>query len=137
MKGSFFIKLYLAALVVFLGLDSIWLVVVAQSFYQEQVGFLLAKEPNLAAATLFYGLFVFGLLYFVVLPALKVKKIELKKVVGAGGLFGLITYATYDLTNLATVAGWPVEVTVIDLMWGTFLAATVATASFLIGRKIQ
>lgn len=137
MKLGYLVKLYLASFSVFLAIDMIWLTTVAPSFYQAQIGFLLAENPNVAAAGLFYALFVVGLLYFVVLPALKVKKIALSKVALAGGFFGLVTYATYDLTNYATIANWPLILVIVDMIWGTVLSASVATLSFIIGRRLS
>lgn len=136
MKLTYLLKLYLASLAVFLAIDMIWLTTVAPSFYQDQIGFLLSENPNVLAAGLFYLLFVVGLLYFVVLPALKAKKIAVLKIAMAGGFFGLVTYATYDLTNYATIADWPLLLVVVDMIWGTVLSASVATLSFLIGRRL-
>lgn len=137
MRLSYLLKLYLVSFAVFLGIDMIWLTTVAPSFYQEQIGFLLAENPNVAAAGIFYALFVVGLLYFVVLPSLKVKKIALSQVALAGGFFGFVTYATYDLTNYATIADWPLLLVIVDMIWGTILSASVATVSFLIGRRLS
>ncbi|MCE7860000.1 MAG: DUF2177 family protein, partial [Chloroflexi bacterium CFX2] len=112
-------KLYLITLLAFLAIDSIWLGLVAPSFYQSQIGYILAENPNFLAAGLFYLLFVLGMVVFVVEPG--VREGTLIKAVRRGALFGLVTYATYDLTNLATLEGWPVLVTVVDLAWGTIL----------------
>ncbi len=112
-----FVKHYLVALLAFLVLDGIWLGVVASGFYKSQLGFLLADSPKWAAAVVFYLLFVFGLVVLVIAPG--VREGSLGRAVARGGLFGLVTYAAYDLTNLATVKDWPVVVTVVDLVWGT------------------
>lgn len=137
MDRTFVLKLYVATLVVFLAIDFVWLTVVAQTFYQEQIGFLLTKNPNVFAAVLFYALFVIGLLYFVVLPALKSKTITRAHVSMAGGFFGLVTYATYDLTNYATIANWPLVLVVVDMVWGTVLAASVTAISFILGKRFS
>jgi uncharacterized membrane protein len=129
-----FIKLYLIALPVFFVIDSIWLTLVAKNFYAKQIGFLMSKTPNLLAAFVFYLVFIAGLVVFVITPALD-KKIWLNMLL-TGALFGLVTYATYDLTNLATVKDWPVIVTVIDLIWGMFVSASVALITYLIAVKI-
>jgi uncharacterized membrane protein len=129
-------KLYLASLIVFLGIDFIWLTFVATKFYSEQIGFLLAEQPNIIAALIFYLIFVAGLLYFVVVPSLKMKKSSLPTVVFAGALFGLVTYATYDLTNLATIRDWPLLLVFVDLAWGVVISALVSAASYLIGKRL-
>lgn len=126
--------LYFINLVVFLGIDAIWLTVVAKKFYAKQLGYLMTQKPNLTAAGIFYLLFVFGLLVFVILPGLKEN--HLIKTTIYAGLFGLISYATYDLTNLATIKNWPLIVTIVDMIWGTTLAVAVSAITFLIAKKI-
>ncbi len=128
-----FVKLYLVALVAFLGIDLVWLTVVAQTFYQKQIGHLMAPKPNLLAAGIFYLIFIAGLVAFVITPALEKK--SLMHAVLMGAFFGLVTYATYDLTNLATLKNWPILVTVIDLLWGMTLSASIATITYLIADK--
>jgi uncharacterized membrane protein len=127
------LKLYFSTLFIFLGIDSIWLGLVAPKFYQAQIGHLMAEIVNLPAAGVFYLLFVGALVYFVVEPA--VGSGEMRNVVLRGALFGLVTYATYDLTNLATLRDWPMLVTVIDLIWGTALTAMTSVVSVWVGRK--
>jgi uncharacterized membrane protein len=100
------LKHYFITLICFLILDAIWLGLIAQSFYQAQIGFLLAKNPNWLAAGAFYLLYVAGLVYFVVGPALRAG-IAPGRAALRGAFFGLVAYATYDLTNLATVDRWP------------------------------
>ena len=128
------IKLYFLALVIFLGIDALWLGLVAPGFYRSQIGHLMAETPNLFAAGIFYLLFVGALVYFVIEPALRLGSTRDAWVRGA--LFGLVTYATYDLTNLATLRDWPLFVTIVDLAWGTILTAGTAAASVWAGRKI-
>ena len=127
------IKLYLTALPVFLAIDMVWLGLVARTFYKNQLGFLMKSEVNWPAAIIFYLLFIVGLVVFVINPALE-KNSWLQAVI-LGGLFGLIAYATYDLTNLATLKNWPLLVTAVDLLWGTILAAGVSLITFLIAKK--
>ncbi len=127
------LKLYIITLIAFLGIDSLWLGLVAPSFYQSQIGYIMAENPNLIAAGLFYLLFVFGMVVFVVEPG--VREGKLPRAVLCGALFGLVTYATYDLTNLATLEGWPVLVTVVDLAWGTILSAAVTLVSVWAGKR--
>ena len=136
MNFLFYTKLYLASLIVFLGVDFFWLSFVATTFYKDQIGFLLSTQPNIAAAGIFYAIYVVGLLYFVVLPALKVKKSHAGIVGFAGAFFGFVAYATYELTNFATVANWPFELVIVDMIWGTVLTAVTAWAGFVIGRKL-
>lgn len=126
-------KLYFITLIAFLAIDSLWLGLVAPSFYQSQIGFIMAESPNLIAAGLFYLLFIFGMVVFIVEPG--VREGTLMKAVARGALFGLVTYATYDLTNLATLEGWPILVTIVDLAWGTFLSAAVTLVSVWVGKR--
>ena len=129
-----FIKLYLIALSVFLAIDMVWLVFIAKNFYAKQIGFLMAKNPNLVAAFIFYLIFIAGLIVFVINPALD-KKLWTQALL-MGAFFGLVTYATYDLTNLATVKNWPLIITIVDLIWGTVLSATVSVVTYFIAQKL-
>lgn len=129
-----FFKLYLIALPVFLGIDMIWLTLIAKNFYAKQIGFLMAKNPNFIAAFIFYLIFIAGLIFFVITPALD-KKMWLQALL-AGAFFGLVTYATYDLTNLATVKDWPLIITVIDLLWGMAVSASVSVITYFIALKL-
>lgn len=129
-----FIKLFFIALPVFFVIDIIWLVFVAKNFYQKHIGFLMKPDVNWTAAIIFYLIFIAGLILFVISPA--IEKQSWVHALLFGALFGLITYATYDLTNLATLKDWPVIVTVVDLIWGTFLAASVSVITYLIASKI-
>ena len=121
---AYFIKLYLVTLFAFFAIDMVWLGLVARSFYYEQLGFLLNPNTNWVAAMIFYLLFILGILVFVVLPGLKEN--SLKATILRAALFGLVTYATYDLTNLATVKDWPLAITLVDLAWGTILTIAVS-----------
>ena len=129
-----FLKLYCIALPIFFAVDMVWLGLAAKTFYAKHIGFLMKANVNWAAAILFYLLFIAGLVAFVVTPA--VEKGSWVRAVLFGALFGLITYATYDLTNLATLRGWPLLVTVVDLIWGTVLAASVSVATYVVAAKI-
>ena len=119
--------------ILFLGVDMIWLVLVAQKFYSKHLGFLMRDPVNWPPALIFYALFVIGMLFFAIQPALQ--KDSLGYAVLAGALFGLMTYATYDLTNLATLKDWPVVITIVDLAWGTTVSTLVSTGGFLLIRK--
>lgn len=129
-----FLKLFIIALSVFFVIDMVWLVLVAKKFYQEQIGFLMKPEINWLAAIVFYFLFIIGLVIFVISPA--VEKHSWMHALVFGALFGLITYATYDLTNLATLKDWPLLVTVVDLIWGTVLASSISVITYFIVNKI-
>lgn len=129
-----FLKLYVIALPVFLAIDMVWLIVIAKDFYAKQIGFLMTKTPNLLAAFIFYLIFIAGLVFFVITPALD-KKLWLQALM-AGAFFGLVTYATYDLTNLATVKDWPLVVTIIDLIWGMTVSAAVSVITYFIALKL-
>ena len=125
--------LYLITLAVFFLIDMIWLGVVAKGFYRKHLGPLMSPKVNWAAAILFYLLFIVGLLVFVIRPALAGGKPLQALFMGA--LLGLISYATYDLTNLATLKDWPIVVTVVDLIWGSVLGGSVSFIAALIGRR--
>ena len=129
-----FIKIYAVTLVVFFAIDMFWLGVVAKNLYQQQIGHLLKETVNWIAAIIFYLLFIGGLVFFVLNPA--IEKDSAVYALLVGGLFGLITYATYDLTNLATMKSWPLTITLIDLAWGTTLGALTSVLSFLIIRLL-
>jgi uncharacterized membrane protein len=132
---SMFIKLYLIALPVFLAIDMIWLGFIAKSFYAQQIGFLMKPNINWIAAILFYLIFIVGLVIFVILPA--IEKSSWVFALFSGALFGLITYATYDLTNLATLKDWPLLVTAVDLAWGAVLAASVSIVTYFIANTFN
>jgi uncharacterized membrane protein len=131
----YYVKLYVCTFVGFLAIDMIWLTLVARGFYRKQLGFLLSDQPNWWAAISFYLLFVAGLLVFVVVPA--VQEGSLRRALLLGGFFGLVTYATYDLTNHATVKNWPWMVTLVDMTWGVVLAASVSCIGYQIGRWLR
>lgn len=129
-----FIKLYLITLPIFFIIDMIWLGIVAKNFYAKNLGFLMKTDVTWFAALVFYLLFIVGLVLFVISPALQVNSWQHAVLYGA--LFGLITYATYDLTNLATIKNWPLVVTLVDLLWGTILASVVSVLSYFISNKL-
>ena len=129
------IYLYFLTVPVFFGIDMIWLGFVAKGFYRNNLGQLLRPDVNWTAALVFYLLYIGGILIFATMPALE--KNSLYQAVVLGGLFGFFAYATYDLTNLATLKGWPLNVVIVDIIWGIVLTASVAAASFLIGRWLM
>ena len=109
-------------------IDAVWLSVIANKFYKSQIGDLLLAKPNMVAAVLFYLIYVGGIVAFVLSPALD--KGSLKHALVYGALFGFVCYATYDLTNLSTLKGFTTKLVVVDLLWGSFLTATVAGLSY-------
>jgi uncharacterized membrane protein len=125
-------KLYLVALVVFFLLDMLWLGLLARPFYRQQIGSLLNPNVNWAAAILFYLLFLVGLLVFAILPGVEAN--SLARTLALAALYGLVTYATYDLTNLATLNHWPLPLVIVDITWGIVLSSAVAWAAFLAGK---
>ncbi len=129
-----FIKLYAIALPIFFAIDMIWLGLVAKGFYTKQIGSLLKPDVNWTAAILFYLLFIIGLVVFVITPA--VEKNSWTHALLFGALFGLVCYATYDLTNLAVAKDWSLLVTIVDLAWGAVLAASVSVVTYFIASKI-
>lgn len=129
-----FLKLFAIALPVFFTIDMLWLGLIAKDFYAKQIGGLMKPDINWTAAIIFYLIFIAGLVVFVITPA--VIKNSWSHAVLMGALFGFVCYATYDLTNLAVAKDWPVFVTIIDLIWGAVLAASVSVITFLIATKI-
>lgn len=128
-----FLALYGIAASIFVIIDAIWLSIVANSFYKEKLGKLLAEKPSLGAAAIFYALYIIGLVVFIIKPGIDQ---SLTTVAWKGALLGLIMYATYDLTNQATLKDWPVSITIVDLIWGTFITATVSVLTVLIYTRI-
>lgn len=126
---STFMKLYLIAFIAFLAVDAIWLGLIATKFYQNEIGHLMADKPNFIAAGVFYLLFIGGLIFFVYTGIVEE---NFGKALRAAAIFGFMTYATYDLTNLATLENWPIKVTIIDLAWGTFLSSAITTITYFV-----
>lgn len=125
-----YLKLYGIAFVVFFVVDIIWLGLVAKDLYNKEIGSLLKPDVNWVAAIIFYLLFILGLVVFVIEPS--VSSNSLGKVMLLGAFFGLVTYATYDLTNLATMKDFTLKITLIDLTWGTTLGFLTSTLTYLI-----
>jgi uncharacterized membrane protein len=129
------LSLYLLTVPVFFAVDLLWLGVIAQDFYQTQLRHLLSPTVNWPAALAFYLLYIWGILYFAVLPALA--EGSLARAAQNGALFGFFTYMTYELTNLATLPDWPMMVVLVDIAWGVVLCTSVALAATLIGRRLR
>jgi uncharacterized membrane protein len=128
------ISIYLITVPIFFLIDLLWLGVLAKDFYKRHLGYLMAPQVNWIAAILFYLLFIVGIVIFALKPALEAQSPMRALVFGA--LFGFFTYATYDLTNLATIRDWPLIVTAVDLVWGTTLCGIVAWGSYSIAIKL-
>jgi uncharacterized membrane protein len=119
---------YVAAAVCMLAFDIVWLSSTAQTIYRPALGDLLRPDVNVPPAILFYLLYVAGIVFFGVLPALKAGDWTTAALNGA--VLGLVAYGTYDLTNQATLVKWSTTITILDLCWGTLLTALSATAGF-------
>lgn len=125
--------LYGITTVIFFAIDMVWLGVVARNLYKQKLGFILSPEVNWAAAIIFYLIYIGGILFFAVLPASK--EMSWQTALLNGALLGGMCYATYDLTNMATIAKWPLEIVVIDIVWGMVLTGSVATLSYFASAK--
>ncbi len=125
-----YIIAYIATAVVFFAIDYVWLSRIAVDFYRSRMGDMLLAEPNLAAAGLFYLVYVAGIVYFAVAPALSSG--TALSAFAAGAILGLIAYGTYDMTNLATLRNWSMAVTVVDIAWGAVLTGTAAAAGYMV-----
>ncbi len=125
---------YIATAVVFLVVDLVWLTQIARQFYASMLGDLLLEQPNVGIAVGFYLVYVLGIIIFAVAPALKTGELQTALIYGC--LFGFFAYATYDLTNLATLKGWPVMMAVVDIAWGTTVTGISAVSGFLITRTV-
>ncbi|UCG07468.1 MAG: DUF2177 family protein [Desulfobacterales bacterium] len=132
MSITFYLKLYALTIPVFFIIDILWLGVIAKGFYRKKLGFILSADVNWPAAIVFYLIYIAGILFFAVRPAVINNSWGHAAVMGA--LFGFFTYATYDLTNLATIKDWPLVIVVVDILWGVCLCALVATLSFALSK---
>jgi len=128
------ILLYAISTVIFFAIDMVWLGLVARSFYKQKLGFLLSANVNWTAALVFYFIYIAGILYFAVIPSLRDSSWHTALLNGC--ILGLLCYATYDLTNMATIDRWPLEVVIVDIVWGIILTGSVATLTYLISIKL-
>ena len=117
------------ALLIFVVLDAIWLGNMANAIYKPVLGDILTDHLRIAPVIAFYLMYPLGVVIFAIAPALKAGSFTPALIYGA--LFGLFTYATYDLTNFATLRNWTMQITVIDVLWGAFATATTATLAYL------
>lgn len=125
-----YLLLYILTVPVFFAIDLVWIGVVARGLYQREIGALLLDSPRWSVALGFYLLYIVGIVALVVLPAHASG--SLFEAVWRGALLGLVAYATYDLTNLATMKGWSATVTLVDMVWGAVLTSVVAAVSYVI-----
>lgn len=125
---------YAAAAAAFLALDALWLGLIARDFYRGQLGDLMSPNPNMAAAAAFYALYVAGVVWFAIAPALGSGSWTTALLNGA--VLGLVAYGTYDLTNLAVTRGFPAPLAVVDMVWGAALTAVAATAGYFAARAV-
>jgi uncharacterized membrane protein len=122
---------FFATLVPMLVIDAIWLVVMSKFFYNKYLGHLLADSPHLLPAGIFYVIYSFGLSFLIILPAIE-GGFSNSKTFLYGAVFGAVAYATYDLTNHATLKDWPLTVTVVDIIWGALLTGVLSVIAVLI-----
>jgi uncharacterized membrane protein len=132
MGSIFYIKLYFLTLPAFFLIDLIWLGYIARSFYRTQLKNHLSSQVNWSAAIIFYLIYIAGIIFFAVRPAIASN--AWLKALYLGALYGFFTYATYDLTNMATLENWPLKVVLADILWGVVLCASVASISFQISK---
>jgi len=128
-----YIQLYLISTLIFFAIDMFWLGFLAKDFYREKLGYLMAPKVNWTAALIFYFIYIAGILFFAVIPGLNSGNFT--TVLLNGAVLGFLCYATYDLTNLATVKNWPFAVVWVDILWGTILTGATAVLSFLLAQR--
>lgn len=129
-----FLKIYGIAFLSLLGLDSLWLARIAPKLYKDNIGHLMAEKPNLFAAGLFYMVYIAGAVYFVIYPAFSDRSVS--QALLRGAILGFVSYATFDLTGQAVFKNWPAKITVIDMLWGTVLTASVCVLATFISIKL-
>lgn len=127
-----FLLYYFITLVFFFAIDLTWLGLIAKNLYREKLGFILSDKVNWTAAIIFYLIYIAGILYFAVLPA--AESGSLLTAIIRGAALGFLCYATYDLTNMATIDRWPLSIVIIDICWGTVLTACCAAGGYWAGR---
>jgi len=121
---------YIATLIPLAALDAMWLLVISKGFYAKHMEFLFTKSVNMIPVLFFYPIYSLGILFLVVLPA--VNSGSWIEALWRGALLGLVAYSAYDLTNHATISGWPTIVTFVDILWGVAVTALVGVAAYFI-----
>ena len=129
MVAAKLVQLYVVTAIFFFAIDILWLGVIAKNFYNRHLGRFFRERVNWTAASIFYSLYILGIMIFAILPGISLA--SLGRTVILGVLYGLFTYATYDLTNLATLKDWPVKIVVVDILWGMLLCGLVSAGGFL------
>ncbi|UCG13189.1 MAG: DUF2177 family protein [Deltaproteobacteria bacterium] len=127
------VQLYMVTAVFFFAIDILWLGVIAKNFYNRHLAQFFRERVNWAAAAIFYALYILGIMIFAILPG--ISSASLARTVILGVLYGLFTYATYDLTNLATIKDWPVKIVVVDILWGMMLCGLVSAGGFVVATR--
>jgi uncharacterized membrane protein len=127
--------IYLSFLVALIAIDLVWLLGIAKNLYRDQMGDLMASEPKLIAGLAFYLLYALGVCIFVIVPALS--KQSWLYALQYGALFGLFCYMTYDLTNLAVIRGFPTQLALIDIAWGSFVTAVCSGIAYWVGNRFS
>ncbi|MGK0466444.1 DUF2177 family protein [Clostridium sp.] len=130
-----YLKEYGVAFITFFTIDLLWLGIFAKNLYKKYLGYILSPNTNWLAAISFYLLYIAGIVFFVISPAIEKK--SWKYALFAGMFFGFITYATYDLTNLATLKDWPIKITIIDLIWGSSLGGAVSLITYNVLTRLK
>lgn len=128
------IATYFIALISFFAIDMVWLGVISKNYYKQKLGFILSPNPNWMAAIVFYLLFIAGIMFFAINPALK--EMYWQTALLNGAVLGALCYATYDLTNMATIAKWPIQIVIIDIIWGMVLTGSVSIITYFAVVKI-
>ncbi len=131
-----FLLPYFICLFLLLIIDGVWLNFIIKSFVADHIGHLMSESIRIGPVIVFYPLYAFGIIVFIILPALN-GNFELWRVFLLGGFLGLIAYSAYDLTNFATLKGWTLHMTVTDMAWGTILTGVVSTVTFYLTKIIQ
>ena len=127
------VYIYLIATVIFFALDMVWLGAVAKNLYQKKLAFVISSEVNWPAAIIFYLLYIGGILFFAIHPALRAGQWQVALLHGV--LLGALCYATYDLTNMATIKGWPLLITIVDITWGGIITGVTALSAYLLANR--
>lgn len=128
-----FTKLYLISLFLMGLVDVVWIGVISKSFYQKHIGFLMTEQVNYIAAAIFYLIYAAAIVFFVVNPA--IEKRSITDLIIKAAFLGLVCYGTYDLTNMAVVKGWNWTITIIDILWGTFVTMLSSLLTYAIAMK--
>lgn len=125
---------YISTAIVFFTIDFVWLSKMTGLFYRARMGDMLLDQPNFAVAGAFYLVYVAGIVYFAVMPALNSG--HWTNALISGAILGFVAYGTYDMTNLATLKNWSWSLSIVDMLWGTFLTATASTAGYFVTQKL-